>query len=365
MLNSFLRKTIRLIFIFTLCLTLVIGGGAYWFYTYQLNAPLSASQDWQYTIPSGTSLNAIADDLSQQGKLDKLTAFVWVYAARFEKKAQLIKAGEYAIPVGTTPQGLLDIFMSGKTIQYSLTIPEGVNFRELINAVHAHPKIKHTLKSIDNKEIMQALGLPSEQNPEGLFYPDTYSFPANTTDIAFLQRAYQTMETTLQTAWQSRTTNLPFKNAYEVLILASIVEKETGVTYERPEIAGVFIRRLQKGMRLQTDPTVIYALGVSYDGNIRSKDLEIDSPYNTYRYAGLPPTPIALPGKAAIQAVVNPAEGDSLYFVAKGDGSHYFSASQTEHSCAVIQYQLKGKALTKYKQWCGQYPSCNACRSDN
>ncbi|EIJ42872.1 hypothetical protein BegalDRAFT_2006 [Beggiatoa alba B18LD] len=364
MLNARLRKIFSIFLLLIFIFLLLACAGAYWLYTYRLTAPLPTSEDWQYTIPTGTSLNTIAEDLNRQGQLDTLTAFAWVYLARLEKKAQQIKAGEYAIPAGTSPQGLLTIFTSGKTIQYSLTIPEGINFRELIIAVQAHPKIKHTLKNLDAASVMQAIGIKHEQYPEGLFYPDTYNFPANTTDVAFLQRAYQLMATELETAWQQRVDNLPLKTPYEALTLASIVEKETGVASERAQIAGVFIRRLQKGMRLQTDPTVIYALGEAYDGNIRSKDLEVDSPYNTYRYTGLPPTPIALPSKAALQAAVNPDKGDSLYFVAKGDGSHYFSATQTEHSCAVIQYQLKDKAPAKYRQWCGQYPSCSACRAN-
>jgi UPF0755 protein len=196
------------------------------------------------------------------------------------------------------------------------------------------------MSGLGNNEIMPALALP-DSDPEGQFLPDTYLFPDETTDIQFLLRAFKASESYLSEKWSHRDENLPLKSPYEALILASIVEKETAKADERPTIAGVFIRRLNKGMRLQTDPTVIYGMGEQFDGNIRRRDLKADTPYNTYTRFGLPPTPIALPGRAAIDAVLHPASGKSLYFVAKGDGSHQFSATLKEHNQAVRRYQLR------------------------
>ena len=199
--------------------------------------------------------------------------------------------------------------------------------------------MKKTLDYSDLDNLLVQLGYP-KQHPEGLFFPDTYHFPRATTDKEFLQRAYQRLQTVLEEEWQQRAENLPYQSAYEALIMASIIEKETGLASERETIAGVFVRRLNKKMKLQTDPTVIYAMGQQFDGNIRKKDLSIDSPYNTYRYKGLPPTPIALAGREAIYAALQPQDGKALYFVAKGDGSHYFSETLAEHNSAVAKYQL-------------------------
>ena len=217
---------------------------------------------------------------------------------------------------------------------------EGWNFKQVLAAVSGHEALKHTLKGLTDGEIMARLGHPGE-HPEGRFYPDTYKFPRGTTDAAFLERAYQSMSRLLAEEWGKRDPDLPLKTPYEALILASIVEKETGVADERSEIAGVFVRRLRKGMKLQTDPTVIYGMGDNFKGNIRRRDLKQDTPYNTYVHTGLPPTPISMPGSAAIRAVLHPAPGKSLYFVARGDGSHYFSKSLAEHNRAVRKFQLK------------------------
>lgn len=209
----------------------------------------------------------------------------------------------------------------------------------MIQAIHATDLIEHTLLSDEPENIMIELGYAGNV-AEGLFFPDTYNFPKGTTDKAFLQRAYQRLHDILDEEWQARAENLPYKTAYEALIMASIIEKETGLASERSTIAGVFVRRLNKKMKLQTDPTVIYAMGKQFNGNIRKKDLDIDSPYNTYRYKGLPPSPIALVGREAIHAALHPEKGKSLYFVAKGDGSHYFSETLKEHNRAVAKYQL-------------------------
>lgn len=338
---------LRTLFLFLLLFMTAISCGGYWLYKYRLTAPLPLYEDVRYTVPSNSTLRQVAIELMDEGLLDYPTALAWVSLARFQKKAHRIKAGEYLIEEGTTPQQLLDIMIAGKTIQHTLTIPEGWNFRQMMAAVRKHPELVQTLGDIDNAAIMAKLGW-KKRHPEGRFYPDTYHFPTGTTDVKFLQRAYKIMETELKAAWEKRSDDLPLKTPYEALILASIIEKETGAAEERPLIARVFVRRLEKNMRLQTDPTVIYALGEAFDGNIRKRDLRIKNPYNTYVYKGLPPTPIAMPGRAAIHAAVNPVESDALYFVAKGNGSHQFSATYREHRCAVIEYQLKNKSPRRF-----------------
>jgi UPF0755 protein len=258
--------------------------------------------------------------------------------------ARSLKTGEYTLLRGMTPRSLLDLVTDGHVIQYSLTVIEGQTFREMLDRIASHAVIEHTLEGLDDEEIMARLGHPGI-HPEGRFLPDTYNFPRSTTDLAFLQRAYNAMIDQLQLAWEERQEGLPFKSAEEALILASIVEKETGRAEERPVIAGVFVRRLQKGMKLQTDPTVIYGMGASFDGNIRLRDLRKDTPYNTYTRSGLPPTPIALPGVDAIHAVLHPAAGNSLYFVAMGEGRHYFSSTLKQHNLAVDKFQKKKKGI--------------------
>jgi UPF0755 protein len=225
-------------------------------------------------------------------------------------------------------------------ISYSFTLVEGWTFQQVLEAVREQEALQGTFENLTAEAIMERLGHPGE-HPEGRFLADTYHFPRGTTDLALLQRAYGAMQEFLQQEWDRRAADLPFKTPYEALILASIVEKETAVAEERPQIAGVFIRRLRKGMKLQTDPTVIYGMGERFDGNIRRRDLSENTPYNTYVHRGLTPTPISMPGRDAIRAVLHPADGKSLYFVAKGDGSHYFSATLQEHNKAVRKYQLK------------------------
>jgi len=354
----------RILFLLLLLLMMAVGGAGYWIYEHRLTAPLPIHNDRHYTVKPNATVREVAMDFMEEELFDYPTAFAWVSWARWwEKKAHLIKAGEYLIPVGTTPKQLFKILIAGKAIQHTLTIPEGWNFRQVMAAIRKHPKLVQTLdKKLDNAEIMSKLGHP-DKHPEGRFYPDTYHFPTDTTDVEFLQRAIEMMKIELKAAWEKRGENLPVKTDYEALILASIVEKETGVAEERPRIAGVFARRLQKNMLLQTDPTVIYALGETYDGNIRLQDLKNKSPYNTYVHKGLPPTPIAMPGRASLYAAVNPAEGDEIFFVAKGKGSHYFSATYKEHACAVIEYQLKEKSSRKYERQCRKYPRCAACSS--
>lgn len=304
-----------------------------------LATPISLPADGLvYTLPSGTSLGRLARDLQQQGLIEQPRFFILL--GRKLGVAARLQAGEYELEPGLTPEQLLARFVDGKVIQHELTLIEGQTFREMMERVHAHPVLEHTLTGSSDAEIMAAIGYP-DVHPEGRFLPDTYHLTRGTTDVAFLQRAYAAMQETLQTEWADRAEGLPLESAEEALILASIVEKETGLPEERPTIAGVFTRRLQKNMKLQTDPTVIYGMGEAYDGNIRKRDLLTDTPYNTYTRRGLTPTPIAMPGADAIRAVLHPADGKSLYFVATGDGGHYFSSNLKQHERAVDKYQRK------------------------
>ncbi len=299
---------------------------------------LEGSEPVQLLVSPGSSVRTVARTLQKQGLIEDGRYFVWM--ARLRGKAGSIQAGEYLIESGSTPSQLLENMVSGKVRQYSITLLEGWNFRQMMEQIEASPYLNHQLKGLDEYEVMTALGREGE-HPEGRFFPDTYHFPRGLSDVEFLKRAYKEMAQRLEQEWSKRAEGLPLKSPYEALILASIVEKETGATYERPEIAGVFIRRMRKGMRLQTDPTVIYGMGLAYDGNIRKKDLLKDTPYNTYTRSGLTPTPIAMPSGEALHAALHPDDGDSLYFVSRGDGSHHFSSTLEEHECAVVKYQIK------------------------
>jgi UPF0755 protein len=295
-----------------------------------------------YEIAAGTSLKQLAYDLQRRGITGHPHYLVWL--GRELDLAHRLQAGEYEISPGTTPESLLRKLAGGEVIQHAITLIEGQTFKEMLAVITANADIVHTLDGVGTEELMTRLGHEGE-HPEGRFLPDTYHFPQGTTDLAFLTRAYNAMERHLTEAWAGREEGLPLETPYEALILASIVEKETGVAGERPVIAGVFIRRLQKGMRLQTDPTVIYGLGDRFDGNLRASDLRNDTPYNTYTSDGLPPTPIAMPGAASIHAVLHPDKGDALFFVADGSGGHYFSRTLKEHELAVQKFQL-GKSVS-------------------
>ncbi|HUO83141.1 MAG TPA: endolytic transglycosylase MltG [Gammaproteobacteria bacterium] len=288
-------------------------------------------------IEPGASLTASAESMAAQGVLDHPRVFAWY--ARLRGDGRSIQAGEYSVAPGTTPRALLDQLVSGRVLLHSLTVVEGWTFRELLAALHAQPAVARTLGESDGAAVMAALGEPG-RHPEGLFFPETYHFPRGTSDLDLLRQARALMDEQLAGAWAGRAADLPFETSYEALILASIVEKETALEAERPLIAGVFVRRLERGMRLQTDPSVIYGIGDGFDGDIRRRDLDQDTPYNTYTRAGLPPTPIALPGAASLAAVMHPADGETLYFVATGagDGSHYFSTTLEEHNEAVRRF---------------------------
>ncbi len=314
-----------------------LATGWVWFEDY-LDTPLVlASPPARLDVKPGRSLAGIADELAARGALAHPELFA-LYG-RYTGQATAIQAGEYELEAGTTPRTLLEQLVAGRVTQYSVTLVEGWTFRQALAAIQAHPAVTATLDpAVDLDVLAGELGL--DMHPEGQFFPDTYVFPRGVTDVRLLDRARRAMQERLDDVWEGRADGLPFDTPYEALILASIIEKETALTDEQPRIAGVFVRRLERGMRLQTDPTVIYGLGAAFDGNLRRRDLETDTPYNTYTRHGLPPTPIALPGAGALAAAVSPRDGDALYFVAtgKGDGSHHFSATLDEHNRAVRRY---------------------------
>ncbi len=325
----------RLILVALLLSTVALGIAWQWLgqgMDETLNIPL---EGYTLTVPAGGNLNQLAAQLEAEGVLPR----VWPLKifARLNKRGR-IRAGEYEFAAGATVLGLLEKLESGAIKYYQITFPEGLTLNEWLLLLQARENIRHT-PELDTAGVGAALNI-SSSNPEGWFAPDTYSFAAGDSALSLLRRAQQKMQSQLETLWQSRAPDLPYESPYEALIMASIIEKETGAAGERAAIAGVFVRRLQKGMRLQTDPTVIYGLGDDYTGNLRRKHLSSPTPYNTYRIKGLPPTPIANPGAAAIEAALHPADGKALYFVARGDGGHYFSNNLAEHQRAVRQYQI-------------------------
>jgi len=308
-------------------------------YTTFVDTPLTVSTEGAgLNVVPGTTFSSLAKQLQSQGVLGDTRLFRIM--VRLHGKGNQLKAGDYFISNGTTPRQLLQQLVEGRVRQYSMTLLEGWNFRQVMQAVNAEPHLNHTLNGLSDSEIMSRIGQPG-CHPEGRFYPDTYQFPRGLTDVEFLQRAFSAMQEHLAYEWSQRDSDLPLKSDYEALILASLVEKETGQAADRPMIAGVFTRRLKLGMRLQTDPAVIYGLGETFDGNLRRRDLEGEGPYNTYRITGLPPTPIAMPGGESLHAALHPAAGKELYFVARGDGSSQFSATYEEHERAVKEFQLK------------------------
>ncbi len=303
-----------------------------------LDRPIAALEKIQvFEIPDGASLKAVAVELEKRGLLARSGA--WTRYARRRGDATRIQAGEYEIRPGTTPAALLAQFVAGDVQLHALTIPEGWTVRQALALIQAHPQIVSELAGLPEAVWMERIGL-GKLHPEGQFFPDTYRFPRGTTDRELLRLAHARLERELADAWRRRAPNLPIATPYEALILASIIEKETGAPDERPLIAGVFTNRLRMGMRLQTDPSVIYGLGENFDGNLRRRDLLADTPYNSYTRAGLPPTPIALPGRAALEAAVRPAKTDAIYFVAtgRGDGRHFFAETLIAHNTNVSRH---------------------------
>jgi len=289
------------------------------------------------TIEPGSALSTVARRFADEGLLEHPDS--WVRLARREDVAGRIRAGEFEVAPGATPRSLLRQIVAGQVLLHALTIPEGWTFREALSAIQQHPAVSATLPSADEAAWREALGL-GERRVEGMLFPDTYRFPRGTRDVDLLRQAHDRLEQELEAAWASRLDDLPVATPYEALVLASIIEKETGAAVERPMIAGVFANRLRLGMRLQTDPTVIYGMGEAFDGNLRRADLVRDTPYNTYTRAGLPPTPIALPGRESLRAAVAPADTEALYFVAtgRGDGRHLFARTLAEHNQNVARY---------------------------
>jgi UPF0755 protein len=332
-----IKKIIYFLLLGGLAISLFLG---YRFNQFQTQPITLNEESVQFTIPAGSTIRQVAQKLADNGYIEDPLMFIAL--ARLYDDGTQIKAGEYRITASQSPQNLIDLFRKGNSIQYGFTIIEGWTFNQLLNAISQNEVLTHTLDNKTSQQIMAQIS-SADEHPEGRFLPDTYRFPRGTTDISFLRRAYNTMQHQLGEEWAQRAKDLPLKTPYEALILASIIEKETGAAFERPLIAAAFIQRLKKNMRLQTDPTIIYGLGSSFDGNIRYKDLRKDTPYNTYLHKGLPPTPIALPGIDAIHAALHPAKSDAIYFVAKGDGTHHFSATLKEHNAAVSKYQLKGR----------------------
>ena len=327
-------------------LFVVLAAGAATIYWQRANAIMRApgphTQAVALEVKPGATVRAVLADLEARGALSDRRAIELELRVRGWPQ---IRTGRYEIPAAASPQEILRQLAEGRVVLETLTVIEGWTFADMRRAVEAHPHIKVTLRGKEIAEVMSAVGHAGE-HPEGRFYPDTYRFAAGTTDRELFALAYRKMAETLEATWTARAAALPLGSAYEALTLASIVEKETGLASERPRIAGVFITRLRRNMRLQTDPTVIYGLGQTYDGNIRERDLRADTPYNTYTRAGLPPTPIALPSREAIEAVTRPLETGDIFFVATGigDGSHVFSATLEEHNAAVQRYlaRLRG-----------------------
>lgn len=307
----------------------------------QLHAPLRVDAAQTIEIAPGDTLAGVLVRMNAQHWLPSARAALYLRLyVRWHAVGGRVRSGEYALDAQQNLLDALELFLSGRTIVHELRIVEGWTFAQALQAVRANPMIRQTLADTKPDAIMAAIGQPG-QHPEGRFFPDTYRFPKDTSDVALLRQAYAAMQKALAEEWAQRASDLPYATPDEALTMASIVEKETGVAAERAQIAGVFVRRLRLGMRLQTDPTVIYGLGERFDGNIRLVDLRTDTPYNTYTRAGLPPTPISLPGRAALHAALHPDDGQALFFVSRGDGTHVFSATLAEHEAAVRRYQLK------------------------
>ena len=326
LLNKFLVLVLLLVF--------AVGGWVIYFAKHPVKLP---STPYDLVLKHDSSLRGIAQQMVREGILAEPWTFMFL--VRAQGLAGDIKAGNYELREGMTNYDLFLMITDGITTQRSITFIEGWSFRQVREALNRHEDVRHLSMAMTDQEILRQIGA-TETVAEGLFFPDSYYFDSGMSDMDILKRAYETMQRKLARAWESREAGLPYRTPYEALIMASIVEKETGLASERPMIASVFLNRLKLGMRLQTDPTVIYGLGEGFDGNLRKRDLLQDNEYNTYTRAGLPPTPIAMPGMGAIEAALHPAQSKALYFVGKGDGSHAFSSNLNEHNRAVRRYQL-------------------------
>lgn len=332
-----MRRLLQVLAVLIVLGALVVGVLAWWGNQW-LQQPIAGLRErTTFEVPRGAHMRSVAATLQERGLLDQPD--VWIVWARLMRRDVALKAGEYELQPGLTPKGLLALLSSGQVVLHSITFIEGSTFADVRNALAANDAVRNDNRERNDDEIMRALGEPG-LHAEGQFFPDTYRFPRGTTDLELLTIAHRRMQDELRKAWEQRAADLPVASAYEALILASIVEKETALERERGQIAGVFVERLRRGMRLQTDPTVIYGMGLTYDGNIRRVDLSRDTPYNTYTRTGLPPTPICMPSLESLHAAVQPDVSGALFFVATGagDGSHYFSKTLAEHNLAVKRY---------------------------
>jgi UPF0755 protein len=313
----------------------VICAGAFQYWASQ---PIIAkgAEPIAFGVAPGSGVRGATEQIAKAGV--PVQPFLLELLARLSGKSARLKAGSYELEPGASPRRLIDQLARGEFAQHALVVIEGWSFRQMREAVAANPMLKHDTSDMSDEELLAKVA-PGYSKPEGLFFPDTYLFARGASDLQIYRQAHALMQKRLDDAWASRAAGLPYKSPYEALIMASIVEKETGRKADRDLIAGVFVNRLKQGMLLQTDPTVIYGMGERYKGNIHKRDLQTDTPYNTYLRAGLPPTPIALPGAASIAAALNPARTDALYFVARGDGTSHFSNTLTEHNQAVNKYQ--------------------------
>ena len=335
-----IRKLVVLLLIGLFSAALLLGFCA-WKYNAALKQPLHLTQEQLLDVPAGATPTGTFNRLEADGVLDG--AFWLRLYWRLNLDGQPLHSGEYRMTPGLTAEGLIGLWQRGEVVQYSLTLVEGWNFRQVRSALAKHEKIEQTLDGLSDSEVMEKLGHPGVF-PEGRFFPDTYRFVRGMTDAQLLEKAYNRLEKVLAQEWEQRAPDLPYTGPYQALIMASLVEKETGVPQERGQIAGVFVRRMNIGMPLQTDPTVIYGLGERYNGKLTRAHLREPTPYNTYTIPGLPPTPIAMVGREAIHAALHPVSGSSLYFVAKGDGSHTFSDDLDAHNSAVREFQIKRRA---------------------
>lgn len=330
-------KRIKILIVLGLCLILVSGGVFFWLVSTPL--PLQSEQV-EFDITPGNGMRAAAREIADAGVA--LQPWLFIILGKMMRVEKSIKAGSYEISRGISTLDLMNKLTHGDVTQTEIAFIEGWTFRQMRERLDAHPDIRHDSKDLPEAEIMRLIGAP-KGSAEGLFFPDTYLFAKQSRDLDVLARAYRNMQRHLSREWETKAAGLPYGDAYQALIMASIVEKETGRDQDKPLVAAVFVNRLRLGMLLQTDPSVIYGVGDKFDGNLRKRDLLTDTPYNTYMRAGLPPTPLAMPGLAALQAALHPAPSQALYFVARGDGSSHFSSTLDEHNQAVNRYQRGGK----------------------
>ena len=339
LIKALLRITLLLILLAVVAVAALIFDGQR-----QLKAPLSISEVERVSIARGDRFATVIAQMRANGVFSSVRQSHYLLLwSRITEQNRRIKAGEFDLAPGATPLDALEMFIEGRSVLSELRLPEGWKFSQAFTLIASHEDIEHTLPDdITPDELMRRIG-HADQHPEGRFFPDTYRFTKGMSDVELLRHAAKLMTQTLDAEWNARAPDLPYASANEALTMASIVEKETGAAIERSRIAGVFLRRLKVGMLLQTDPTVIYGIGDAFDGNLRRVDLERDTPYNSYTRKGLPPTPICLPGRAAIHAALHPEDDGSVFFVARGDGTHQFSKTLAEHNAAVSKFQLRGR----------------------